>query len=98
MSIENILAGTGVEYEMRDGVCYIKATRCRTRINKSDDPERDVMSYINTSGGCKISALCRHTGHSRYRVKQIVNKLCDAGKAHTVTSHDGFKSIIVYPN
>ena len=98
MSIENLLAGTNVEYSVKDGVCYIKAKRCRTRVNKSDNPERDIMSYINSTGGCKISALCRHTGHSRYRIKQIVSNLCDAGKAHTVMSRDGVKSIIVYPN
>ena len=97
MSIENLLAGTNVEYTVKDGVCYIKAKRCRTRVNKSDNPERDIMSYLHKTQGCKISALCRHTGCSRYRVTQIVNRLCTTGKARKTEVRDGTKAIVVYP-
>lgn len=96
MSIENLLAGTDVDYTIKDGVCCIKVKRCRTRIRLSDNPERDILSYINSSNGCKISSLCRHTGCSRNRVKQIVNDLCDAGKVRKVESRDGVKAIMVY--
>lgn len=98
MSIENILADTNINYTLNGGICHIKASRCRTRINKSENPERDILSYLNETKGCKISALCRRTGCSRYRVSQILNTLSVAGKIHTVTTYEGRKSIMVYPN
>lgn len=98
MSIEQILADTGIDYTVKDGVCHIKVKRCRNRINKSDNPERDIMSYLNKTQGCGISALCRHTGCTRYRVTQIVNHLCDAGRVYKAQTRQGTKSIIIYPN
>ena len=98
MSIENILAGTNINYTLNGGICHIKASRCRTRINKSENPEKDILLYLNETKGCKISALCRRTGCSRYRVSQILHNLSVEGKAHTVTTYEGKKSIMVYPN
>lgn len=101
MSLEAIFANVDIPYTISDDGHYcMRAKRCMRQVRKSEDPEKDILSYILSNKGCNVSSLCRHTGCSRDQVKAIARRLIDQGRIRGEKKGTGrHPSVLIYfPN